>query len=325
VTLPPTPEELLAARRFVAEHHPRTPLRPFGTHGGAEVLVKCEDEAPVRSFKGRGALWSLARLDAGARARGVVTASTGNHAQGVAAAGRLLGVPTAIVVPESTSAQRVERTRALGGDVRRAGANLSESELHAREIAEREGRRYLEDGEDPGLMAGAASLAFEVLEQADGVDVIVVPVGGGNLIAGVALAAKRLNPAVRIVGVQSEAAPSVARSFAAGHVVEAPCATIAGGLATGHPGHLAFEVIRDHVDELRLVSENDLARHVVRVLDRTGALIEPAAAAPFALLERTGSAWDGARVVLLQTGGSIAVDELRTLLAAHPEEPVAAA
>lgn len=311
---PPTPAELLAARRFVAEHHPRTPLRPFGIHGGAEVLVKCEDQAPVRSFKGRGALWSLSRLDAAARERGVVTASTGNHAQGVAAAGRLLGIPTVIVVPEPTSAQRVERTAALGGDVRRAGANLSEAEVHAREIAASERRRYLEDGEDPGLMAGAASVAFEILEQADGIDVIVVPVGGGNLIAGVALAAKRLNPALRIVGVQSEAAPAVTRSFAAGRVVEAPCETIAGGLATGHPGHLAFGVIQQHVDALRLVSEDDLARNVVRVLDRTGALIEPAAAAPFALLEQIGSEWDGARVVLLQTGGSIAVDELRRLL-----------
>jgi threonine dehydratase len=313
VTIPGS-EELEAARRFVAERHPRTPLRTIELDDGVTALVKCENEAPVRSFKARGALWSLSRLSGAARERGVVTASTGNHSQGVSYAGRALGVPVTIAMPTGTSEVKVRRTRALGGEVRLVDGDLSEAEAEARRIAADNGPLYLEDGEDPGFMAGAATIAWEVLDEAPDVEALIVPVGGGNLIAGVGLVAKHVNPAIEVIGVQSSAAPAVARSFAAGRVVEAECRTIAAGLATSHPGRLSFAAIREHVDELHTVEDAELCSAVVRTLERTGQLIEPAAAAPFVLLGREPARWRGRRVAVVQTGGNVGMGELRAML-----------
>jgi threonine dehydratase len=319
VTARPGPAELLAARGFVAAHHPRTPLRRSGALSaatGCEVHVKCENEAPVRSFKGRGPLWSMSRLSADERASGVVTASTGNHGQGVASAGRLLGIRTVVVVPESTPALKCDRIRALGGTLLVVPGDLAAATDAARVHADDEGLRYVEDGEDPGLMAGAGTIAWEVLEDLPQTDAIVVPVGGGNLIAGIALVAKQLNPEIRVIGVQSDAAPAAVRSWQAREIIELPCETRAGGLATSYPGGLALSVMLDLVDEMQLVPESELGRHVVAVLSETGALIELAAAAPFAVLDRLAPDLAGRRVVLIQTGGNLPVHELAELLRA---------
>ena len=267
-TLPataPSPRELMAARHYVASVHPRTPLRPspqLSQLTGCDLHIKCEDESPIRSFKGRGAAWCVARLSPAERQAGVITASTGNHGQGIAYAAARAGVRSIVVVPHGTSSIKEERIRSLGAELRIEGADLSEAALIAQAVARSEGMCYVEDGEDPALMAGAATVAWEILEDLPGTDLIVVPVGGGNLIAGIALVAKRLNPAIEIVGVQSEAAPSVARSFELGRMTEEPCNTMAGGLATRLPGRLAFEVISELVDSVLLVSEDDLEAHI---------------------------------------------------------------
>jgi threonine dehydratase len=143
-----------------------------------------------------------------------------------------------------------------------------------------------------------------------------VPVGGGNLIAGISLAVKQVRPDVEVIGVQSDAAPAVARSYAAGAVVEAPCTTLAAGLATSHPGHLSLAVIRDHVDDLVVVPDGALGDQVVRTLEETGVLIEPASAAPFVLLRRAAERFDGRRVAVIQTGGNVGRVELRAFLEA---------
>jgi threonine dehydratase len=289
----PSPRELMAARHYVSSVHPHTPLRAapqLSQLSGCDLHVKCEDESPIRSFKGRGAAWCVARLSGPERQAGVITASTG------------------------TSSIKEDRIRSLGAELRVEGADLAEAGLIALSVAEADGMCYIEDGEDPALMAGAATVAWEILEDLPETDLIVVPVGGGNLIAGIALVAKRLNPAIEIVGVQSDAAPAVARSFALSQVVEAPCHTAAGGLATRFPGRLAFEVISDLVDSILLVSEEDLAAHIRDSLSTRAVLIEAAAAAPFAALERYGSAWAGRTVVLVQTGSNISLDELRTVV-----------
>jgi threonine dehydratase len=217
-------------------------------------------------------------------------------------------------MPAGTSQVKVRRTIALGGTVCLVQGDLSEAETTAQRIAASEGRLYLEDGEDPGLLAGAATIAWEILEEAPNVDTLVVPVGGGNLIAGVALVSKQLNAAVRVIGVQSSAAPAVARSFASGQLQEADCQTVAAGLATRHPGRLAFSVIHQHVDEMHTVDDPDLCSQVVRVLEETGQLIEPAAAAPLALLERDPERWRGRCVAVIQSGGNVSLEELRSML-----------
>src|SRR5205823_5598879 len=231
----PSPEELLAARAVVARSHPRTPLYRsprLSRESGCEVHVKYENHGPIRSFKARGALYRVSLLSPEERERGVVTASTGNHGQGIAYAATLAGVASTVVAPEDAAAIKLDAMRMLGATVRVEGADLAESTRIAAELGAREGMTYVEDGDDGGLMAGAGTLAWELLEDLPAADVLVVPVGGGNLIAGVALVAKRLRPELRIVGVQSSAAQSVYRSWQEGRVVEAPCETFAGGLAT---------------------------------------------------------------------------------------------
>jgi threonine dehydratase len=229
----PSPEGLLAARRFVQSCHPRTALRQLSAPGYetvGDVYVKCEDETDIKSFKGRGALWLLACLEARAAAAGVITASTGNHGQGVAYAAARIGMRSVVVMPEGCSPLKMDKIRSYGGELWISGADLGEANAAARKAADAEGLSYVEDGDDPALMAGAATVGWEILEDLPQVDTIVVPVGGGNLIAGIALAAKRLKPSVRIIGVQSAAAPAVTRSFEAGHVVELPSETFAGDL-----------------------------------------------------------------------------------------------
>jgi threonine dehydratase len=319
----PSPQELIAARHFLAGAHPRTPLRPspqLSELTGCGLHIKCEDESPIRSFKGRGATWCVARLSASQRRAGVITASTGNHGQGIAYAATHAGVRSVVVVPPDTSSIKMERIRWFGAELRVEGSDLSEAALVARSIAESEGMCYVEDGEDGALMAGAATVGWEILEDLPSTEVIVVPVGGGNLIAGIALVAKRLNPAVEIVGVQSDAAPSVVRSFELGELVEMPCATSAGGLATRFAGALAFEVIRELVDDMILVSEEDLAAHIRESLRTRAVLIEAAAAAPFAALERHGASWRGRTVVLVQTGANLSLDELRAVIGAGDDK-----
>ena len=314
----PTPTDLLAARAFVAAHYPRTPLyrAPFLSreHGG-ELWVKYENQGPIRSFKARGALYRLSLLDAAERKRGVVTASTGNHGQGIAFAGGLLDVPTVIVVPADSPRIKTDNIQFLGGELRVAGHSLSDAEHEARAIAAREGRIHIEDGDDAGLMAGAGTVAWEILDQLPDADAIIVPVGGGNLVSGVAQVAKRLRPDIRIIGVQSEAAPAVYRSWQSKRMVEAPCTTFAGGLATSHPGALAFSVLKDIVDTMLLVSEADLREGIVTALRTTGQVVEGAGAASFAALKPLAKDLPGSKTVLILTGGNLPIEDLRALLA----------
>ena len=316
---PPAPEVLLAARRFVQSCHPHTALRRlsgFAAPGVAgKVYVKCEDETDIKSFKGRGALWLLACLDSSVPTAGVITASTGNHGQGIAYAAARTGLRSVVVVPTGSSPLKMDKIRGFGAELRVSGDDIAAANAAARLAADAEGLTYVEDGEDPALMAGAATIGWEILEDLPETDTIVVPVGGGNLIAGIALAAKRLKPSVKIIGVQSAAAPAVTRSFQAGRVIEMPSQTFAGGLATPFPGRLAFQVIQDLVDDMCLVSEAELRHEIREALVSRATLIEGAAAASFAALRRYGGRWQSDCTVLVQTGANISLPELESALA----------
>jgi len=212
-----------------------------------------------------------------------------------------------VVVPAGSSPLKMDRIREFGAEPRVSGSDIGEASL-AEDMA------YVEDGEDPELMAGAATVGWEILEDLPEAEAIVVPVGGGNVIAGVALLVKRLKPSVRIIGVQSEAAPAVVRSWEARRLVEMPCATFAGGLATPFPGKLAFRVIQDLVDEMYLVSEAELRAEIRHALATRATLLEGAAAAPFAALRRYGADWP-TRTVLIQSGANLSLAELEWVLA----------
>jgi threonine dehydratase len=316
---PPTPAELLRARAFLTAHYARTPLYlapRLSQVYGRKIHVKYENHGPVRSFKARGALYRLSLLSREERLRGVVTASTGNHGQGIAYAGGLLDIPTTVVVPEGAPPLKTENISALGGTLRIAGKNLQEAEKEAKDLARRDDILFIEDGNDAGLMAGAGTVAWEILEELAEVSTIVVPVGGGNLISGAALVAKRLRPDIRIVGVQSAAAPAVYRSWKEKVMCEAPSGTSAGGLATSRPGVLAFTVLKDLVDSMILVSEAELDEGVRAVLDATGQIAEGAGAAPFAALKKLDASAGSGSIVLILTGGNLPVADLRRIIAA---------
>lgn len=309
----PTIVELLEARGIVAQYLPRTALHRsenLSRIHRCHVYVKYENHSAIRSFKARGAVYSLWRLPQPERQAGVVTASTGNHGQGIAYAGRTLGVPATIVVPQNTPELKSDAIRSFGGEVRVFGEAIEEASAHARDIARREGKIYIEDGEDGGLMAGAASIAWEIFEDLPDVSAIVAPVGSGNLLAAVTLVAKTLNAGVKIIGVQSEAAASTVVSWKEGRVVERRSGTFAEGIAASVPGNLAFSVIKDAVDDMVLVGEAELRNSIVTVLQTTGQIAEGAAAAPFAALTRYGASWSQQRVVLLLTGGNLPIETL---------------
>jgi threonine dehydratase len=313
--IPPT-SEFEAARDWLALNHPRTALYPCSrlSKGKQRVFVKYENHGPTRTFKTRGALYALSRLPPSAVRRRVVTASTGNHGLGVSWAGARLGIDVTVVVPWDTPDVKADAVVEHGAELVRAGRNLAEACEHARALGADRGDVYLQDGEDPCLLAGAASVAWEVFEDLPDASVIVVPVGGGNLIAATALVARLVLPRIRLIGVQSEAAPAVHDSFAVGRLTSAPSHTFAGGLESSVPGDLAFSVISQLVDEVCLVSEAALRRGIVRVLQTTGQVAEGAGAAAFAALDEYRSSWDPGAVVLLLTGGNIDPTALRDLL-----------
>jgi threonine dehydratase len=305
----PDAHELRVAREAVAERFARTPAYRadrLSEEFSADLWIKLEASSPIRSFKHRGALWSVESARRSG-ASGVVTASTGNHGQGVALAGRALGVPVTVFTPERVDPLKRRQMLELGATLEGVGETLTDAEHAAKARASATGALYIEDGEDAALLAGAASIGSEIAEQVPEVDTVVVPVGGGNLIAGVALGladARRGRP-VRVVGVQSTAASGVTASWMARDMLYRSCTTLAGGLATEHPGHLALSVIDRSVDLMVLVHEQDLWEGIGWAFDRTGLTLELAAAAPFAALRHFPADVVAGRTVLLATGACI--------------------
>jgi threonine dehydratase len=294
------------ARQVVSQYLPATPLfhsLSLSRRLGCEVYVKCEHLSPVRSFKARGAIYCLSRL--GREHAGVACASTGNHGQGIAYAARLFGRRAVVVAPEHTPQQKQAAMRALGADLRIAGRNLAEATLLAQQAAAAEDLVYVEDGEDPDVLLGCATLALEVVEQLPDFDYLFVPVGGGNLIAACALVVKALRPDATLVGVQSTAAPAVYESWRAGRVVGLEqCETFAGGVATTYPCRLAFDVLQSRVDDMVLVSDEALIKAALVMLAEAGHLPEGAGAAGLAALLADPERCRGRKVVVVLSGGN---------------------
>ena len=330
----PTLTDIARARRFLDEHLPPTPMyrsAGFSEALGLELHVKYENFQPIGSFKVRGGLYTMSLLDEAQRGRGVTTASTGNHGQGIAYGGGVLGVPVTVVVPHGTPAVKSDAIRRLGAELVVHGETIADGFARAREIADDTGKVYIEDGEDFGLMAGAGTIGLEIMEDLPDVDAVVLPVGGGNLIAGVGTAIKATRPDVRLIGVQASNAPSVYRSWQEGRTVTTEtCDTFAGGLATTYPGGLAFDVLKDLVDEMHLVTEEEMKRAIPVILDHTGFIAEGAAAAVFALCMREAASWRrqreetgrgqreaaerGQRVAALFSGGNLGMDGVREMI-----------
>ncbi len=283
---------------------------------GALVLLKREDQQPVFSFKLRGAFNKIASLDATARARGVICASAGNHAQGVALAARKLGLRAVIVMPTTTPRIKLQSVADLGGEIVLHGDDFDAAYAHARELEHAHGMSFVHPFDDPEVIAGQGTIAMEILRQRHGdeIDCIVVPVGGGGLIAGVAAYAKALYPHIRIIGVEPEDAPTLHTALRAGRPVRLPrVGVFADGAAVREIGHESFRVARDLVDDVVLVSTDEICAAIQDVFEDTRVVAEPAGALAIAGLKKylhANGAPDKACVAIV-SGANMNFDRLR--------------
>jgi len=297
----------------------RTPLEyshTFSDRTGAEVFLKLENMQRTGAFKIRGATNRIATLSAAEREAGVVTASAGNHAQGVALAATRAGVDSKIVMPEHAPISKVKATRWYGGRVVLDGADYSEAQVRAHEIEREEGRTYVHAFDDEAVMAGQGTIGLELLDQQPDVETVVVPIGGGGLIAGIATAITCQRPDVRIIGVQAEGAASVPASLEAGEIrTRERVDTIADGIATRSVGERTFEVIEERVDEVVTVSDEEIALAVTLLLERSKTLVEGAGAVALAaLLEGRFDYAEGEVIVPALCGGNIDMNVLTTVV-----------
>ncbi|MEU3134583.1 threonine ammonia-lyase [Streptomyces sp. NPDC006854] len=272
---------------------------------GAPVHLKCENLQRTGSFKLRGAYVRISGLTPVERAAGVVAASAGNHAQGVALASSLLGVRSTVFMPVGAPLPKVAATREYGAEVRLHGQVVDETLAAAQRYAEDTGAVFIHPFDHPDIIAGQGTLGLEILEQCPEVRTIVLGIGGGGLAAGVAVAVKALRPDVRIVGVQAEGAACYPPSLAAGYPVslDAP-ATMADGIKVGRPGDVPFALVEELVDEVRTVTEDELSSALLLCLERAKLVVEPAGASPVAALLSDPKAFRGPVVAVL-SGGNV--------------------
>ena len=273
---------------------------------GGDIYLKLENLQRTGSFKLRGAMCRILTGLADIGPAGVVAASAGNHAQGVALAARQAGLPAVIVMPEWVSISKQQATRAYGGQVVIHGRSIGDCLEKAHELAA-EGRTFIHPFDDPAVIAGQGTVGLEIIEQLPEVDQVLVPVGGGGLAAGVAVAARSLRPACRVIGVQSAVCPSMSTSLARGAVTTvAATPSIADGINVKTPGRHAFEILRTAVDRVALVAEDDIAAAVLMLLERKKILAEGAGAVPLgALLAGQVPAAAGQKTVLVISGGNV--------------------
>ena len=272
---------------------------------GGPVHLKCENLQRTGSFKVRGAYVRIARLSDAERARGVVAASAGNHAQGVALAASMLDCRSTVFMPENASIPKVNATSAYGADVRLVAGTIEDAIAAAETFSAQTGAVVIHPFDNPDVVAGQGTIGLEILEQVPDVRTILTCAGGGGLLAGIAIAAKALRPDVRVVAAQSAAVPGVVASLAAGEVVTvAPATTMADGIAVARPGEIPFGAVQSLVDEVVTVSEASLARGLLHCLERTKLLVEPAGAAGVAALLDNPTALEPPVVVVL-SGGNV--------------------
>ena len=291
--------------RGVAIETPMEQSRWLSALVGGPVWLKCENLQRTGSFKTRGAFVRIARLSAEERANGVVAASAGNHAQGVALSAQLLGIKATVFMPEGAPIPKEKATRGYGAEVVFEGRFLEDSLAAARRFSEETGAVLIHPFDHRDIVAGQGTTGLEILEQTPDVQTVIVPTGGGGLLAGIAIAVKATRPDVRVIGVQAAGAAAYPESLERGEPVAlASMKTMADGIAVGLPGAIPFAAVRDHVDEMITVSEDSLSRALLALLERAKMVVEPAgAAAVAALMDRHPDV--STPVVAVLSGGNI--------------------
>jgi threonine dehydratase len=301
--------DVLAAARTIRPYIAPTAFYEsisLGKMLGLRLFIKYENHQPVGSFKVRGALNRMLATSTEERTRGFVTASQGNHGQGVCYAARIVGAKATVVVPERGNPDKVEAMRNLGAEVLTYGEDFEAAVARAWEIAAERKATYLHPADDPLIVAGHATVALEMFEEEPGLDTIVFPIGAGGLISGGALVAKTLKPEVTVIGVQAERTPGFVESLEAGHILEcAPNSTFAEGIAVRQPPQLTFEMVRDLVDEVVTVSEEEMRRAIILLLEKTHNLAEGAGAAGLAGVVKLHDRLAGRTVGTVLSGGNL--------------------
>ena len=314
-----TLQDIEGAYRRVSDSIYRTPCNRtdhFREAGCAALYIKLENLQRTGSFKERGALNRMLHLSEEERARGVISASAGNHAQAVAYHAGRLGVPATIVMPEYTPIIKIMATRSYGARVILSGGGFDEASQEANRIQEREGQVFVHAFNDPLIIAGQGTIALELLEQNPYLEMVVVPIGGGGLIAGVACGLKELNPRIQIVGVESAAIPSMKTSIQANRIVEVPPApSIADGIAVKRPGAETFPMIQKYVDDIVTVDEEEIANAILLLLEREKTVAEGAGAVTLAaLINGKIPRASGRKVAMILSGGNIDVNVISRII-----------
>ena len=316
---PPTLQDVYRARQIVSRYLSPTPLiRSSGMSEalGCEAYLKLETATPIGAFKVRGGINLISQLSQEERERGVIAASTGNHGQSIAYAARLFGVRAIIGAPEGANPDKVAAMRRLGAEVVLKGRDYDEAREWAEVEAQQKGYRYVHAANEPLLIAGVATASLEIMESLPHVQAILVPIGGGSGISGHCVVAKAISPRVQVIGVQAEKAPSVYLSWKNGRRTEtSEASTWAEGLATRTPFDLTLRIIQVHVEEIVLVSEEELRQGVRLLLEAAHQLAEGAGAAPAAAAQKLKDRLRGQTVVLIVSGSNITLDQLRQVLA----------
>jgi len=310
MALPITLDDVLAARERIRGgiyESPCVESIPLSQLTGAHVYCKLDYLQRTGSFKERGARNALLRLSAEQRRRGVIAASAGNHAQGIAYHGSLLGIPVTVVMPQFAALIKVTNCRQFGARVVLRGADLGEARTHAVELAQRDGLTFIHPFDNTDVIAGQGTMALEILEQTPDVESIVVPVGGGGLLAGIGTVVKALRPDVSLIGVEPDHAACLSAALAAGRPVTVPLSsTLADGLAVPQLGEQPFALLRNVVDRVVTVDEAHIALAILRLIELEKSVVEGAGAAPLAaFLAGKLDVLKGKKVVLALAGGNI--------------------
>jgi len=311
-------QDVLEANRKIRKFIIRTPTYmsvAFSRRTGAEVYLKLESFQQVGVFKIRGAINKVASLPHSELEKGLVTSSSGNHGLAVAYAAKIFGAKAVVVVPENAVKEKVEAIESYGAKVVKHGKDYDEAYSKALKIQKKTKNTFVHPFNDPYVIAGQGTIGLELLEDVPDLDTIIVPVGGGGLISGIAIAAKTLKPDIKTVGVQAEGAPAIYRSWKTGKIVEMDSVeTVADGLASRKPLDLTFRLMRRYVDDILLVTDQEIGEAVLALLSEAHILAEPSGAASLAALLFRYSPKPKEKVAVIISGANISIDYLASLL-----------
>jgi len=313
----PTFSDVLEARRLIRDYLPRTPLYSYPQLNqllDAKIFIKHENFMPTRVFKVRGAIHLISRLSRLQKERGVVTASTGNHALSIAYAANIFGVPVTVVMPEKANPTKVKAVKSLGGNIIFFGRIFDEARDYAEKLAGERNMRFIHPANEPDLIAGVGTYALEIFEDMPDIEKIIVPVGGGSGASGCCLVKEAVNPKAEVIGVQAEQAPAAYHSWKQKRIIKDKMETAAEGLATQIGYELTQAILWDHLNDFILVSEEEMAQAILLVVELIRNMAEEAGAAPLAAALKIKQKIKGRKVALVLTGSNISIPRLKQLL-----------